>query len=76
MRLVQAAYVHPIEPVPTAGRDVQAADYVHQGRLARARRPHNGDELAGLHEERHAAQGVHLDVAHAVHPGDVAKGYD
>ena len=37
-------------------RPVEAAEDLEQGRLARARRAHQGDELAGLDRERDATQ--------------------
>ena len=45
---------------------VQAADQVHQGRLSRTRRPHDGDVLAALDLDIHAGNGVDLLVAHDV----------
>ena len=50
---------------PLAGR-VEAADQVHQGRLAGARRPHDRHVLAALDLEGDAAQRVDLLGAHLV----------
>ena len=41
-----------------ARRLVEAGERVHERRLAGAGRPHDGDELARLHVERHAAERV------------------
>jgi hypothetical protein len=38
----------PGQPVGAHGRPVEAADEVHEGGLARARRAHDGDEVALL----------------------------
>ena len=53
-----------------ARRLVEAAEDVHQRRLARARRAHDRDELALVDGQRDAAQRVHLDVAQLVDLGD------
>ena len=63
--------VLPFEQVAPRRRAIEAADEVHEGALPRARRPHDGDEVSRLDRERHAAQRVHLDVAHDVGAGDV-----
>src|SRR5690606_26483251 len=55
------------------GRGVEATGKVEQGRLARARGAHDGDELAGLDGEGDAPQGVDLDGAVAVHAGHVVE---
>ena len=52
------------------GRAVEAGEQVHQRRLARARRAHDGGELAGGHVERDAAQRVDGGLALAVAAGD------
>ena len=45
---------------------VEAAEQVHEGRLAGARWPHDRDELAGFDVDRDAAQGMHHRAAHLV----------
>src|SRR5579859_5949568 len=45
---------------------------MHERGLARARRPHNRDELTPAHVEAHAAQSVHGHIPGAVHLGHVA----
>ena len=64
--LVERADVDPVEEELAAGGYVEAADDVHQRRLARAGGAHDRDEVAPLDDERDAAEGVHLDVAHHV----------
>ena len=58
--IVQAGDIHPIEVILPVGGHVQAPEHVHQGGLARARRAHNGHELALVDLEGHAVQGAHL----------------
>src|SRR5882724_1014300 len=47
-----------VQHVLAGGRPVEAAQEVHEGRLARSRGPHHGDELAALDRDRHAAERV------------------
>ena len=56
-----------------AGR-VEAGEQVHQRRLARARRAHDGGELAGREVERDAAQRVDGRVALAVRARQCGRG--
>jgi len=46
-----------------AGRQVEAAENIHERRLARARRTHDGDELAGLDGQADAAERFDLYIA-------------
>ena len=62
-----------VELVGSGGRRVEAADDRHQRRLARARRPHQGHELAALHREIDAAQRVHGRPVGAEHLGEAAR---
>ena len=66
LRGVLAVHLHR-----AAGRGVDAADQVEQRGLARARRPGDGEELAAVHVERHAAQRVDVGLAEQVVLGDV-----
>ena len=43
---LQRRDIDAFEQVMAAGRPVEAAENIHQRRFARARRAHNGDELA------------------------------
>jgi hypothetical protein len=63
------------QTVGAAGGLIEAAEDVHQRALARARSAHDRDELAGVDVEAHAAQGMHLLVAHRVGLDQVA-GFD
>ena len=57
----------PFERVAALARRVEAADQVHQRRLARARRTHDGDVFVVLDAQADAAQRVHLLLgAHVV----------
>jgi hypothetical protein len=51
------------------GRDVEAAELVEEGRLARARGTEQHDEFAGVQVQVHAGQGAHLGGAGAVDLG-------
>jgi hypothetical protein len=64
-----------VEPVLTGCRAVQAADEIHQGRLAGARWPHNRNELVFPDGEIDASQGSHNLATHVVLPLEIA-GYD
>ena len=55
---------------------VEPGEDVHQRRLARARRAHDGGQAAGGDVDRDAAQGVDGRVALAVAADDVAGGDD
>ena len=63
---VQLSDIAPLQDVAAAVGYVQAAEDVHQGRLAGTRWPHDRDELAGLHGQVDAAQGVHVDAVQRV----------
>ena len=58
------------------GRLVERGEDVHQRRLARAGRAHDGDELAGLDVERDAAEGVDGGLALAEAAREVAGADD
>ena len=62
-----------LEQVGPGGRHVEAADEVHQRRLARPRRPHDGDVLVAADVQRDAAQRVHRLAAQVVGLDDVAE---
>src|SRR5579884_97137 len=68
----EAGHLDAVELVATARGLVEAADGVHQRRLARARGAHDRDEFAAADADRHAAQGMHFDVAESVDLRDVA----
>src|SRR5512139_4227941 len=42
----QSADILPVETVTAAAGAIEAAEQIHEGALARARRPHDGDEFA------------------------------
>ena len=56
-------HVLAVENVLAGGRAIETTEDVHQRRLAGAGRPGDGEELAGLHVERHAAQRADFDFA-------------
>jgi len=59
----EPAHVPSVEPVHAARRAVEAAEDVEQRRLPGARGAHDGDQLAGAHGERDAAQRLDDDLA-------------
>src|SRR2546427_10703176 len=60
-----------VEPVFAGGGRVEAADQVHQGRLPRARRPHDRHELVLADLDVDAAERPHHLAAHVVIPGQL-----
>ncbi len=64
----------PVEDVAAGGRPVEAADDVHQGRLARARRPDDRHELAVVDDQVDAVEGPDVDPAGLVDPADPGEG--
>ena len=56
----QVRDIGPVEDITPGARRVEAAEEVHEGGLARARRTHDGDELAGRDDDGDAAQRVDL----------------
>ena len=64
--VVHLADLFAVQQVRALARRVEAADEIHERRLARPGRPHDGDVLAALDGNRHAAQGVNLLRAHHV----------
>jgi len=67
-RLPAAAPEHgePIEKIFAAAGFIQAADNVHQRRLAGTGRTHDRHETAAGDLERYPAQGVHMVVTHVI----------
>src|SRR6187401_1805345 len=64
--VVHLAHLLVVQQVGALGRRVEAADQVHQRRLAGAGRTHDRDVLAAADLDVHAAQGVHFLFAHHV----------
>ena len=72
-RTAQVGRGQPVDPLAAqpdlaAGGGLEAAENVQQGGLARAGRPHDGDELADGELDVHPADGLHRD---AVGPVDL-----
>ena len=74
-KLVGAEAVDPLslDPHAAAGRRIQPADEVEQGRLARARRTHESHELALSYVEVDVMQHLHLLLAADIGLADVAQ---
>src|SRR5437899_1502857 len=68
--IVELGDIGAVEHVATGGGDVEAADDVHERRLARSARAHDGDELTAFDQQVDAPQRLNLDPAHAVGLGD------
>ena len=64
--VVHAADQAPVDVVASLCRGVETADQVHQGRLAGARRTHDGDVLVALDPQVDPAKRMHLLRAHVV----------
>jgi len=64
-----------IEEIPPGGRAIEAAEQVHQRRLAASRRPHDGDVLAVFDPQIEAAERFdeHASVGLVVHLGEALK---
>ncbi len=65
----QGVVVHPVDRfavqvVLAGGRRVEAAEHVHQGRLAAAGGAHDGDVVAAADLEVEAGEGAHLFPTH------------
>ena len=69
--LRRLGHVLAVEHVLTGRRPIEAAGDVHERRLAGAGRPGDGDELALLDVERHAAQRAHDVFAHSIFFGEI-----
>jgi hypothetical protein len=63
VRFAQRRDIDALQEIMAAGRQVEAAENIHERRLARARRAHDGDELAGLDGQADAAERFDLDIA-------------
>ena len=63
----------PQQGVAPGSGIVQQAQNIEQRGLAASRRPHDGDELALVHVERHAVQGDGFDL---LGPEDLAEVLD
>jgi hypothetical protein len=70
-RVVEAGDFRAGDRHAAAGRPIEPREDVHQGRLARAGRPHHGGQLAVIDLKRHSAERVHGGVAFAVAAGEV-----
>ncbi len=64
--LRQARDIDAVEQIAAGRWTVEAAEDRHQSRLAGARRPHDGHELAALDGEIDAAEGANIDVADVI----------
>jgi hypothetical protein len=65
-----------VDPHLAGGGPVERSNQVHQGRLSRSRRTHDGDELAGLDIKADAVEGADFLVSHFVDLGQVPAGDD
>ena len=70
--VVHPADVLAVQQVLAPRRRIETADEVHQRRLARPRGSHDGDELAALDVDRHAAQRMDLLRPHPVGLPEIA----
>ncbi len=70
---VQRADILATHLIGSASRPVEAAENVHQGRLARPGLADNRDELAGMHLNRDTIERVHGCLARAINPLDLLE---
>jgi hypothetical protein len=68
--LVEPPRVDAVEEVAPGGGRVEAADDVHQGRLAGPGSAHHGHVVAAFDDEVDPVDGAHDHVRAAVHLGD------
>ena len=71
--LAHVADVLAGQVVATRRRDVETAEDVHEGRLARTRGPHDGDVLALFDGQADAPEGGHADGAGPVDLGHLLQ---
>ena len=69
-------YQRAVEPVLPGGRRIEAADEVHERRLARAGWPHDGHVLIAADDDVHTAQRTDDLAAHVVLALDAARHND
>jgi hypothetical protein len=63
LAVLEAGELRPVDRDGARGRTVEARQEMHQGRLARTRRSHDGGESAGREVDRDIVEGVHRRVA-------------
>src|SRR6188508_2986564 len=61
------------EAIDTRGGRVEAADHVEKGRLSRAGRTHQRDEIALVDVKRDMVERPHLGLRHPIDPRDVLE---
>src|SRR5207253_5198439 len=71
--VVHLADLLAVEEIRSFGRRIEAANQVHQRRLAGAGRPHDRHVLAALDVDRYAAEGVNLLGPHHVGLPQIAR---
>ena len=69
--VAEAGHFAAVQVILAAGRPVQAAQDVHHGRLAAARRAHDGDEIPFVDTEIDVVQRVEFLVAHVENLDDI-----
>src|SRR4051794_8723156 len=66
LRAVKRLDVDAVEQIAAARWLIEAAENIHEGRLARTGRTADGDEFAGVDRDGHAAQSMYAAGALAV----------
>ena len=67
-------HIAAVEQIPAAGRLIQAAEDVHEGRLPRPRGSDDRHEFAAVNLERDATERVHGRRLHGVRLREVVNG--
>ena len=62
-----------VQPVAAAGGVIEAAQRIHERGLPRARRAHQGHELAVIDIQRNALQGMDFDLAQGVYVLQISR---
>ena len=70
--VVELGDIESLEEVAARGRAVEAAERVHERRLARARRAHDAEELALAHGQGHAFERMREPRLHLIDAMDIA----
>src|SRR4051812_24706146 len=76
LRVVELRQLHPVQAHRAGCRPVEAGEYVHERRLARAGRPHDRVEATLFEGHRHSVEGVDRGCALAVAPPQVRRADD
>src|SRR5207245_1472550 len=75
LAVAEPRHLLAVQLIGPFGGAIQAADYVQEGRLARARGSDDGQELPARHREADSAEGLDLDGAVGIDLADPLDPY-